>query len=61
MKRRRGDYPREAEVAQLELVAPRIDEKVFRLDIAMDNAVVVTPVYRAAQLVDVTLHARNRR
>lgn len=56
VRRRWGDYSGKPEVAQLELVAPRVHEKVFRLDIPVNDAVVVAPVYRAAQLVNVALH-----
>lgn len=46
--RRWGDYSGKPEVAQLELVAPRVYEKVFRLDIPVNDAIVMAPVYRAA-------------
>lgn len=53
VRRRWGDYSGKPEVAKLKLVAPCVHEKVFWLDIPMNDAIVVAPVYRAAQLVNV--------
>lgn len=53
MRRGWGHYSCESKVAQLEFVAPRVHEQVFRLDVPVNDTVVVAPVYRTAQLVDV--------
>lgn len=56
MRRRWGDYSSKPEVAQLELVAPCVHEKVFRLDIPVNDPIMVAPVYSAAQLVNIASH-----
>lgn len=61
MCRRWGNYSSEPEVAQLELVAPCVHEKVFRLDVPVNDAIVVAPVYGAAQLVNVASHTTRGR
>lgn len=40
--------PREAKIAKLELVASGVNQEVLGLDVSVNHAVVVTPVYRSA-------------
>lgn len=61
VRRRRRDGPCESKVTQLELVSCGVDQEVFRLDVSVHNPVVVAPVDRAAQLVDVSvMHCKTR-
>lgn len=53
MSSRGRENPRESKVAQLELVAPWIDKQILWLNISMHNTIMMAPVYRATELVNV--------
>lgn len=58
-RRRRNDAG-ETKVAKLELIAPGVDEQVLRLYVSMNHPVVVAPINRSAQLVDVSERGSER-
>lgn len=49
--RRNGS--RKTEVAQLQFATPGVDQQIFGLDVPMHHAMMMTPVNRSAQLMNI--------